>query len=261
MNNDRQNVVDMDGQQVDDDHLLSMWIDEELDSEQTSILKHRLKSESALRDRLNQLESVDSDARDVFRRDPNRVPNHISGMLEKPEPQGAKLLIQRPNLIGFSIAASFIVVLFLGNTFFLRPDFNPMRMDTRLVTALENNLSRALGWDSIGGGRSFRAVLSFPAADGRWCREFLIAENESHWRGVACRNDVSWVTEVFGSEVFLEQAQQYRTAGAGKNGKVASFIDNTATDVAITSKQESKLISNSWKKDLITARRVDVPNL
>ena len=36
MNNDRQNVVDMDGQKVDDDHLLSMWIDKELDSEQKS---------------------------------------------------------------------------------------------------------------------------------------------------------------------------------------------------------------------------------
>ena len=253
MNNDRQNVVDMDGQQVDDDHLLSMWIDKELDSEQTSILKHRLKSEGALRDRLNLLESIDNDVRVVFGRDPIRVPNHISAMLEKPEPHRAELLRQRPNLLGFSAVASFIVVLFLGNTFFLQSDFNPMRMDTRLMTALENNLSRALGWDSIGGGRSFRAVLSFPAADGRWCREFLIAENESHWRGVACRNDGSWVTEVVGSEVFLEQAQHYRTAEAAENGKVASFIDNTATDVAITSKQESKLISNSWKKDRITA--------
>ena len=56
MDDDRKNVVDMDGGRVDDDHLLSMYIDNELDAEQTIALVGRLKSEPVLRTRLTQLE-------------------------------------------------------------------------------------------------------------------------------------------------------------------------------------------------------------
>jgi hypothetical protein len=59
MRDDRKNVVDMDGGRVDDDHLLSMYIDNELDAEQTIALVSRLKSESVLRTRLTQLEEND----------------------------------------------------------------------------------------------------------------------------------------------------------------------------------------------------------
>ena len=49
---DRQNVVDMAGTRVDDDHLLSMYVDNELDAERTIALVSRLRSEPALRARL-----------------------------------------------------------------------------------------------------------------------------------------------------------------------------------------------------------------
>ena len=44
MSDDRQNVVDMAGTRVDDDHLLSMYIDNELDAERTISLVTRLRS-------------------------------------------------------------------------------------------------------------------------------------------------------------------------------------------------------------------------
>ena len=43
MRDDRKNVVDMDGSRVDDDHLLSMYMDNELDAEQIIGLANRLK--------------------------------------------------------------------------------------------------------------------------------------------------------------------------------------------------------------------------
>jgi len=51
MADDRDNVVDMAGTRVDDDHLLSMYIDNELDAERTIALIARLRTESSLRAR------------------------------------------------------------------------------------------------------------------------------------------------------------------------------------------------------------------
>ena len=93
-----------------------------------------------------------------------------------------------------------------------------------------------------------RVVLTFPAADGTWCREFLVAQAESHWRGVACRNEGSWVTEVIGREVFLEQAAAYRPAGAADADKVARFIDHAAVDVALGPREEAAVLEAGWSK-------------
>ena len=79
-----------------------------------------------------------------------------------------------------------------------------MTMDKQLAQALEHSPSGATGWEHLDDNRGFRSVLTFPAADGRWCREFLLAHDESHWRGVACRDEGTWVNQVVGSEVFLE---------------------------------------------------------
>merc|ERR1711965_727614 len=49
----------MDGMRVDDDHLLSMYIDGELDAERTIALVDRLKLDSALRTRLSAMENND----------------------------------------------------------------------------------------------------------------------------------------------------------------------------------------------------------
>ena len=91
-------------------------------------------------------------------------------------------------------------------------------------------------------------MLTFPAADGRWCREFLVASDAKHWRGVACRDDNTWVTQVMGSEVFLEQETQYRTASADDDQAVARFIDETASDVALGPDEEAALLNSGWER-------------
>ena len=59
MSDDRQNVVDMAGMRVDDDHLLSMYVDNELDAERTIALVSRLRNEPGLRTRLEVMEAND----------------------------------------------------------------------------------------------------------------------------------------------------------------------------------------------------------
>ena len=66
MSDDRQNVVDMAGTRVDDDHLLSLYIDNELDAERTIALITRLRSDPALRARLNAMEANDAALKALF---------------------------------------------------------------------------------------------------------------------------------------------------------------------------------------------------
>jgi len=245
MSDDLQNVVDMAGTRVDDDHLLSMYIDNELDAERTIALVTRLQRDASLRARLTSMEANDAALRRLVKAKAS-VPKHLATLVKA---DNVTIMPSARNWTypaGIALAAGFAVVVALVGSLNRADVFNPMTMDPQLASALEHSPSQATGWERLENGRDFRSVLTFPAADGRWCREFLLAQDESHWRGVACRDNGKWESQVVGSEVFLEQETQYRPAGAGDSEQVARFIDETAADVALGPQQEAALISSGW---------------
>lgn len=245
MSDDRQNVVDMAGTRVDDDHLLSMYIDNELDAERTISLVTRLRSDASLRARLTAMEANDAALRTLFEAKTS-IPDHLGPLVKADNVTIMPSVGSWTRRTGIAVAAGFAVVVALMGSLNEVDVFNPMTMDPQLASALEHSPSQALGWERLENGRDFRSVLTFPAADGRWCREFLLAQDESHWRGVACRDNGKWENQVVGSEVFLEQETQYRPAGAEDSEQVARFIDETAADVALGPQQEAALISSGW---------------
>ena len=245
MKDDSKNVVDMDGIRVDDDHLLSMYIDGELDAERTISLAGRLKHEPALRARLFAMENNDRLIGKLYCSQSNESGRDLASLIQTDNVAIFKPMTRWRELAAGAIAASVLAVVALSLTTG-QSTFNPMTMDRSLAQALERSPSRASGWEHLDSKREFRSVLTFPAADGRWCREFMLAHNESHWRGVACRDEGTWVNQVVGSEVFLERETQYRPAGAGNIEKVARFIDETAADVALGPQQEATLIASGW---------------
>ena len=245
MSDDRQNVVDMAGTRVDDDHLLSMYIDNELDAERTIALVTRLRSDASLRARLTAMEANDTALRTLFEAKTS-IPEHLAPLVKADNVTIMPSVGRWTRRAGIAVAAGFAVVVALMGNLNEADVFNPMTMDPQLASALEHSPSQAMGWERLENGRDFRSVLTFPAADGRWCREFLLAQDESHWRGVACRDNGKWENQVVGSEVFLEQETQYRPAGAEDSEQVARFIDETAADVALGPLQEAALISSGW---------------
>ena len=245
MSDDLQNVVDMAGTRVDDDHLLSMYIDTELDANQTIALVTRLRSDASLRARLIAMEANDAALKTLFKAKAS-VPEHLAPLVKADNATMMPSARSRTRRAGIALAAGFAVVVAFFGTMNQADVFNPMTMDPQLASALEHSPSRASGWEQLENGRDFRSVLTFPAADGRWCREFLLAQDELHWRGVACRDDGKWENQVVGSEVFLEQETQYRPAGADDSEQVARFIDETAADVALGRQQEAALIYSGW---------------
>ena len=245
MSDDRQNVIDMSGTRVDDDHLLSMYIDNELDAERTIALVTRLSSDTALRARLTAMEVNDSALRTLFETEAS-IPEHLAPLVKADNVTVMPSVRSWAHGAGVAVAAGFALVVALMGSLNQADVFNPMTMDPQLASALEHSPSQAMGWERLENGRDFRSVLTFPAADGRWCREFLLAQDESHWRGVACRENGKWENQVVGSEVFLEQETHYRPAGTGDSEQVARFIDETAADVALGPQQEAALISAGW---------------
>lgn len=246
MTDDRQNVVDMAGTRVDDDHLLSMYIDNELGAERTIALVERLRAEPALSERLSAMECNDVAVRTLYRQADQDIPEHLAAMVQADNVVVVSFAQRWQTWATATAAASCAAMIALVVNFNQATDLNPMTMDALLAGSLETSRSSAAGWESLGDDRQFRSVLTFPAADGRWCREYLLAQEGSHWRGVACRDEGEWVNQVVGSEVFLEQETQYRPAGVDDSETVARFIDETATDVALGPQQEAALISSGW---------------
>lgn len=230
-----------------EDELLSRYMDGEATSEEVTSVEARLETDKAFAARL-----------DIFKHnDALLKSSHASRGMDVPPGLAARLACEQAPSVktkgfrtpAFALAASLTMAIGLGLALQLAgtdTDSTP-RMDRALASALETKPSRAEGWDRLADGRELRAVLTFPAADGNWCREFMLATQDSHWRGVACREANTWVTQVIGREVFLDRETGYRPAGANDNDSVARFIDNTAADVALSRKQELNVIASGWQ--------------
>ena len=241
-------MADRSGISSTDFEQLSRYLDGELDIVATDNLEARLEHDAALRAELETLRANDSLVRALFQTGAaTRIPAPATVSLAQGDNVFA--LSNRKRFAPFAAAATIAlgvsaVLLQTGGA----PSTRAPGMDQLLAEALETTPSRAEGWDTLADGAALRAVLTFPAADGRWCREFLVASDAKHWRGVACRDDNTWVTQVMGSEVFLEQETQYRTASADDDQAVARFIDETASDVALGPDEEAALLNSGWER-------------
>lgn len=233
---------------ADDIELLSRYIDGELDIVATDRLEARLESDPTLRNQLAALRRNDVLLTHALSTGAaTRIPVDVTAALSRPNnivrfPTAKRMLTPLAAAASIAVAVTALLLQPGPDSGDVVPD-----MDHQLAAALESIPSRADGWDTLSDNLKLRAVLTFPAADGRWCREFLVANDEKHWRGVACRDNDTWVTQVIGSEVFLEQETQYRTAGVKNDMSVARFIDRTAADVALGPDEERSLIASEWK--------------
>jgi anti-sigma factor RsiW len=167
MRDDRKNVVDMGGSRVDDDHLLSMYIDNELDAEQTIAFVSRLKSEPALRTRLTQLEENDGLIKQVYAQSAASIPNHVAALISADNVTLLRPVRQWRRWTTAAVAASCAAVVAMVLNTNQTAVFNPMTIDAQMAHVLESSPSRATGWETLDDERMFRSVLTFPAADGK----------------------------------------------------------------------------------------------
>ena len=239
-------TLDIDGLRRDE--LLSRFLDGDLSAGEQADLEEKLANDAGLRARLQSFKRQDDLIKASFQAKSTTVSPILVARLQKGVTQPAPSRWQG-RTAGIGLAASVVLAVTVG-LFGLQAgpsSKNGFEMDPSLAQALSQTPSRAEGWDALDDDRNFRAVLTFPAASGNWCREFMVARNEDHWRGVACRHDNSWVTQVMAREVFLEESNGYRTASAADVDQVSRFIDAEATDVALSASQEAAVIDANWR--------------
>lgn len=236
-------TLDIAGQR--DDELLSRLIDGECSTDERLDLEVRLATDPALRARLEEFRANDAAFKAVIGAQDSTVNTGVSDRLAN--------YIARDDrasspIYKFAVAATLLLAtaIVTVSNLWTSPLSDTPQIDAVLAKALSTEPSAADGWSNVDDERALRVVLTFPAADGQWCREFLLASDDSHWRGVACKGAKSWVTQVIGREVFLEQQGGYRTASAETSHPIEQFIDQTATDIALSADQEAALIARDW---------------
>jgi negative regulator of sigma E activity len=236
-----------------DYELLSQYLDGELAAAVAQELRKRLIAEPKLRASLEHMRTVDRSVTDAFDvPGADAVPARVVKMVENTRTRTGELPLQRRAGWGLAIAASLVAATGL----LLTPDWRqqaPQYPDGRvtgeaqLARVLEYSASRADGWDTLEDGRQVRPLLSFQNTEGGWCREYLLSGEGGTWRGVACRSEGQWTTEVLSTGAFPGSANEYRPAGTTDADEITSFINSHSADIALSLKEEAEVIAGRWQ--------------
>lgn len=244
-----------------DYELLSQYLDDELPPAAARQLEQRLSAEPRLQDLLGRLQSVQRRLQETYgQASIGPVPASVTALLQDSPVQGANaantahmpsnvvaLPRKRTPAWGFALAASLVVAASATLVSQWNQQSGAPGVDSALSIALENTPSRGTGWEALGDGRMVRPVLSFQSSTGSWCREYLVADGDSGWHGVACRGDSGWTTMVVAAAQITDSPAEYRPAGATDSTAVADFIDGNAAGIPLDASEEAQLMADAWQ--------------
>jgi hypothetical protein len=237
-----------------DYELLSQYLDGELAAPAAQKLRKRLIAEPVLRASLDRLQKVDNRVKDAFDvPGADTVPPRVVTMLENARTRSGRLSQRHRAGWGLAVAASLVA----ASGLLFMPDWQHQQTDNSLaVSAGEDALltyefeyspSRADGWNTLSDGRQVRPLLSFANKQGGWCREYLMSVEGATWRGVACRTEGRWTTEVLSAEELGGSSSEYRPAGVTNSDQITQFIDTHSADIALSLEEEADLIVRNWQ--------------
>jgi hypothetical protein len=96
-------------------------------------------------------------------------------------------------------------------------------------------------------GAAMRAVLTFRAKDGRFCREFEIRAASGGSAGIACRAHGEWRTEVLVSAAATPRDSNYYTpAGQSDEPAVAEVVERLIQGDPLGAEEEARILASRW---------------
>lgn len=238
---------------VQDNELLSRYLDGELNQAEHSSLQARLEAEPLLAAYLQRLQRVDQLLQATLRAE-GAVPVQVVAMLAPEQSNVVQLSPRREQRWSYAVAASLFAGLALlgGQQWVGVASSNLLVPDIAQAPAfseiLEQQASSASNWYPVAGDVHMRPLLTFASSGGTWCREFLANQASESWRGIACRRGAHWDVELLvQSPGLAAENTGYQTASADSAELVASYIHDNSQDIPLGLQQEMALIANSWR--------------
>lgn len=247
------------------DELLVAYVDDELDAAQQAMVRSALDGNPALCRRADEMRLARELLCEAF---PLRADASIPASIDtaanrlaeacarQASPRTATLSFQ--NRRKYTVAASVLLFVavcagYLAWRTASEPKLKPltalMRIDadTPLHRVLESTRSAEV-INVPAEDAALRAVLTFRAKDGRFCREFEIFAGSQGSTGVACRVHGEWRAEVLVSAATtLPNSNYYTPAGEAETPAVAKVEEQLMAGDPLSAEEEAHLLANGWQ--------------
>lgn len=247
------------------DELLVAYVDDELDEAQRALVRSVLDTSPALCRRAEEMRLSRDLLREAFPLQPDAsVPASLDAAATRlaeacaapAAPRAPTFRFQRSRK--FAIAASVVLSVTAAAAYFAwRVGSGPTRepvtglMQIGPGTALNRVLETARSAEVINvpaEGAAVRAVLTFRAKDGRYCREFEVLAGSGGSTGIACRTDGEWRAEVMLSAAAAPtDSNYYAPAGGSDEPAVAEVAEHLMQGDPLGAQEEARLLASGWR--------------
>lgn len=256
----------MDKTHMQDNELLSAYIDGELAADDAARLAERLAIEPELMRRLEAMRSGDAAVRAVYAKlDETPLPDSVSRMLDSQREEattGRVVALTRrakPRFFSLPVAIAASVALIAGFLALRQPPVVPQLDAVDALVAgqldaggeiqdfLERGMSGQL--QSLGDAAQMQVVLSFERDGGGFCRQLYVAATDRSVHGVACRGPSGWQLEAVATGDAGATGGQFQPASGSIPEAVSRRVDALigARDV-LSTEEEKTAISSGWRK-------------
>lgn len=249
---------------LDDDTLLSAYLDGELADDEAERITERLAREPALMRRLEAMKSADDATRQAFEKlDEQPMPAAVLDMLGTTAAERSATVVPFPRRIvrhfiqlPVALAASVALVAgFLVSNVLREAPSDPYGITPAGVVAAGSDLHELLEHGisaeahQFADGATGQLVLTFEDKAGDYCRQLVVDGGEHGVQGVACRRDGSWQVETLSFGGGVDAGGPFRPASGTTPAAVNSAIDALiGPRDPLGVDEEKALISDTWKK-------------
>ena len=248
------------------DELLVAYVDDELDADQRAMVRSVLEINPALCRRAEEMRLSRDLLREAFPLRPeasipqpldaaaNRLAEACARPASRPRPriyfQNRRRYAVAAGIMLCSVAIASYVAWRTASERTRLPATALMRIgaDTELHGVLESSPSARV-FNVPAEKAALRAVLTFKAKDGRFCREFEILASSAGSTGVACRDEHGeWRAEVLKSTTAVPADSNYYTpAGQSDEPAVAGVVDRLIQGDPLSAQEEAQLLVSGWQ--------------
>lgn len=241
---------------MSDNELISTYLDGEMNDIERMKFEKRLQQDDALANRFAEFQQNDLALKEQFSEiDEKPIPDTILSMLEPQQahtevtpisdasmPKDNANQTQNGNVVQLSnwrakkwlpMAASFLVIALAVPLYMQTNDGS----DSELAFVLNQAVSGTTS--NLSENRHIHLSMSFSDTKGRFCREYILSDQQLTTHNVACQVRGNWQTQI-SEKIILPSHQQYQPASGELSPKVEAWLDQNMASDPLSMQQETQ---------------------